>query len=152
MLIETLPEHSFPAPGNAEPSRRACLTAILRMAGMRPTRQRLDLADRLINRDRHVTAEDLFVEASTAGQELSLATVYNTLKQFQRAGLVRELAKEGTRSVFDTNTTSHHHYYFKDDHTVIDIPGNSVKVAGLPEIPEGYEVDEVQVVVRLRRR
>ena len=152
MLTQTVPEQSYPALGNEEPSRRACLTAILRMAGMRPTRQRLDLADRLINRDRHVTAEDLFMEVSAAGQELSLATVYNTLKQFQGSGLVRELAKEGSRSVFDTNTTAHHHYYVKDDHTVIDIPGNTVRVSGLPPIPEGYVVDEVQVVVRLRRR
>lgn len=135
-----------------EPSRRACLGAILRMTGIRPTRQRLDLADRLIGRDRHVTAEDLFVEATAGGQEMSLATVYNTLRQFQSAGLVRELAFEGVRSVFDTDTSRHHHFYLAEESRIIDIPGDHLAVSDLPGIPHGYEVDRVEVIVRLRRR
>lgn len=135
-----------------EPTRRACLTAILRMAGLRPTRQRLDLADRLIGRDRHITAEELFFEAADAGQDLSLATVYNTLRQFQSFGLVRELAFEGMRSVFDTDTSRHHHFYLADEPSILDIPAGGLTVSGLPGIPEGYEVDRVEVVVRLRRR
>lgn len=135
-----------------EPSRRACLTAILRMTGLRPTRQRLDLADRLIGRDRHVTAEDLYFEASAAGQELSLATVYNTLRQFLSSGLVRELAFEGMRSVFDTDTSRHHHFYLADGPRILDIPADCLGVPDLPGIPDGYEVDRVEVVVRLRRK
>lgn len=136
----------------AEPSRRACLAAILRMTGIRPTRQRLDLADRLIGRDRHVTAEALYLEVSNAGQELSLATVYNTLRQFQSSGLVRELAFEGMRSVFDTDTSHHHHFYLTDEARIVDIPGEQPAIRDLPGVPQGYEVDRVEVVVRLRRR
>lgn len=135
-----------------ESSRRSCLTAILRMAGMRPTRQRLDLADRLIGRDRHVTAEELYVEAAAVGHELSLATVYNTLRQFQSSGLVRELAFEGMRSVFDTDTSRHHHFYLTEESRIIDIPADSLLVTDLPGIPDGYEVNRVEVVVRLRRK
>lgn len=135
-----------------EPSRRACLTAILRMSGLRPTRQRLDLADRLLDRDRHVTAEELYLEASDAGQELSLATVYNTLRQFQSSGLVRELAFEGMRSVFDTDTSRHHHFYLADEARILDIPADYLAVSELPGIPNGYEVSRVEVIVRLRRK
>ncbi len=78
-----------------EPSRRACLTAILRMAGMRPTRQRLDLADMLVGRDRHVTAEALYAEVGSAGQDVSLATVYNTLRQFQGRDWCARSARRG---------------------------------------------------------
>lgn len=134
-----------------EPSRRACLTAILRMAGMRPTRQRLDLADVLVGRDRHVTAEALYAEASQAGQDMSLATVYNTLRQFQGAGLVREVGSEGLKTVFDTDTSHHHHFYLSDEARIIDIPSDWPAVTALPGIPEGYEVARVEVVVRLRR-
>lgn len=138
--------------GTNEPSRRACLNAILRMSGIRPTRQRLDLADRLIGRDRHVTAEALYLEASNAGQEMSLATVYNTLRQFQSSGLVRELAFEGVRSVFDTDTSHHHHFYLAEEARIIDIPPDHLAVSDLPGVPAGYEIDRVEVVVRLRRR
>lgn len=149
----SLSSHS-PAPvvEPIESSRRACLTAILRMAGMRPTRQRLDLADRLIGRDRHVTAEELYVEAAAGGHELSLATVYNTLRQFQSSGLVRELAFEGMRSVFDTDTSRHHHFYLTEESRIIDIPADSLLVPDLPGVPDGYEVNRVEVVVRLRRK
>jgi Fur family iron response transcriptional regulator len=135
-----------------ETSRRACLTAILRMCGLRPTRQRLDLADRLVGRDRHVTAEELYLEASNAGQELSLATVYNTLRQFQSSGLVRELAFEGMRSVFDTDTSLHHHFYLAEESTILDIPADVISIPELPGIPDGYEVGRVEVIVRLRRK
>lgn len=145
-----------PAPIDSHPvlpevSRRACLAAILRMAGMRPTRQRLDLADVLIGRDRHVTAEALFAEAAASGQDVSLATVYNTLRQFQGSGLVRELASEGMRTVFDTDTSRHHHFYLADEDRIIDIPTDWPAVTDLPGIPQGYEVSRVEVVVRLRR-
>jgi Fur family transcriptional regulator, iron response regulator len=150
-----LSSHSEPCAPEAdpvEPSRRSCLTAILRMAGMRPTRQRLDLADRLIGRDRHVTAEELYVETAEAGHELSLATVYNTLRQFQSSGLVRELAFEGMRSVFDTDTSHHHHFYLTEESRIIDISADRLSVTDLPGIPDGYEVNRVEVVVRLRRK
>ncbi len=149
-----MPTHPPPPAGPSEPqpTRRACLTAILRMSGLRPTRQRLDLADRLLGRDRHVTAEQLFAEAAGSGRALSLATVYNTLRQFQSAGLVRELAFEGMRSMFDTDTSRHHHFYLADEPRIVDIAADCLSVSGLPEVPEGYEVDRVEVVVRLRRR
>jgi Fur family iron response transcriptional regulator len=140
------------AVASSEASRSDCLKAILRMTSLRPTRQRLYLADRMIGRDRHVTAEALYAEACAAGEEISLATVYNTLRQFQSSGLVRELAREGTRSVFDTNTSAHHHFYLVDDQRVIDIPSSSVRISGLPEIMPGYELDDIQVLVRIRRK
>lgn len=151
MLPELTPASELEALPAAEPSRRACLTAILRMAGMRPTRQRLDLADVLIGRDRHVTAEALYAEVGVAGQDVSLATVYNTLRQFQGSGLVREVGSEGMKTVFDTDTSRHHHFFLADEERIIDIPADWPAVTELPGIPAGYEVSRVEVVVRLRR-
>ena len=83
----------------------------LRAAGLRPTRQRLALAKILFgNGDRHVSAEDLHREACAAKVLVSVATVYNTLNQFTAAGLLREVAIEGDRSFFDTNTSNHFHF------------------------------------------
>jgi Fur family iron response transcriptional regulator len=99
--------------------------------------------------DRHVTAEDLHQEALAAGEKVSLATVYNTLHQFRAAGLLRELAIEGSRTYFDTNTSNHNHYYIEPQGHLVDIPSNSVRVAGLPRPPPGLRISHVDVVVRL---
>jgi Fur family iron response transcriptional regulator len=134
------------------PSRRPCLTAILRMAGLRPTRQRVALAELLLGgAHRHVSAEELHAEARGMRVGVSLATVYNTLHQFQQAGLLREVAVDASRSYFDTDTSDHHHFYLEDEQRVIDIPPNSIVIQGLPEAPSGMVVTHVDVVVRVRK-
>ena len=125
----------------------------LRKAGLRPTRQRLALAQLLFARgDRHVTAEGLHEEAVAAGMPVSLATVYNTMHQFTEAGLLREVTVDGSRTYFDTNTGNHHHFYCEDDGTLMDIDGDAIAVAGVPVPPPGAQVDRVDVIVRLKRR
>ena len=120
-------------------------------AGMRPTRQRVALAELLFSKgDRHVTAEKLFDEATTAQMSVSLATVYNTLHQFTAAGLLREIAVDGARVYFDTNTSEHHHFLLEDGEELLDIAG-AVSVANVPAPPPGLKVARVDVVVRLRR-
>lgn len=125
----------------------------LRKAGLRPTRQRLALAQLLFGRDdRHVTAESLHKEAVAASVPISLATVYNTMHQFTVAGLLRAVAVDGSRTYFDTNIGAHHHFYCEDDGVLLDITGSAVEVAGLPSPPNGSKVDRVDVIVRLKRR
>jgi Fur family iron response transcriptional regulator len=123
---------------------------LLRRAGLRPTRQRVALASLLFaNGDRHVTAEMLHEEAVRAGQRVSLATVYNTLHQFKRAGLLREIAIGGQRAYFDTNTSNHNHYFIEGENRLLDIPGDSIRVDGLPEPPQNLRISHIDVVVRL---
>lgn len=125
----------------------------LRNAGLRPTRQRVALAHLLFkNGDRHVTAEDLHEEAVGIRFPVSLATVYNTLNQFTTAGLLREVAIDGTKTYFDTNTSNHYHFYLEDEGRLIDIPDNDLRVVGLPEAPDGTSVSGIDVIVRLTSR
>ncbi|MBN9553618.1 MAG: transcriptional repressor [Alphaproteobacteria bacterium] len=124
----------------------------LRAVGLRPTRQRVELASLLFrNGDRHVTAESLHDEASGLGLKISLATVYNTLHQFTHAGLLRQVVVDASRGYFDTNTGDHQHFFLEDEGTLIDIPGEEITVAGVPQPPAGLSVDRVDVVVRVRR-
>jgi len=135
------------------PSRRPCLTAVLRMAGLRPTRQRVALAELLFSGNhRHVSAEQLHHEAAKADVNVSLATIYNTLHQFREAGLLREVAIDASRSYFDTDTSDHHHFYLEDEQRVIDIPSSAIAIHNLPEPPKGTMVTHVDVVVRVRRQ
>jgi Fur family iron response transcriptional regulator len=127
-------------------------TARLAAAGLRPTRQRVALAELLFGKgDRHVTAERLFDEATTAQMPVSLATVYNTLHQFTAASLLREIAVDGTRVYFDTNTSEHHHFLLEDGEELYDIPGGAIEVGALPAPPPGLKVARIDVVVRLTR-
>lgn len=120
---------------------------------LRPTRQRLALAELLMGdgKDRHVTAEGLYGAAALAGDRVSLATVYNTLRAFCQAGLLNEVVVDGARSYFDTRMDDHPHFYWEDDNSLTDAPAEDLKIAALPAAPEGMEVSRVDVVIRLRR-
>jgi len=126
-------------------------TARLRAAGLRPTRQRVELAGLLFREhDRHVTAESLHDEVTGAGVKVSLATVYNTLHQFTQAGLLRQVIVDAARSYFDTNTGDHQHFFLEGEGMLIDI-AEHIAVSGVPMPPAGMAVDRVDVVVRVKR-
>jgi Fur family iron response transcriptional regulator len=132
--------------------READLADRLRLSGLRPTRQRLSLAAILFGSgDRHVSAESLHQDALAAKIDVSLATVYNTLNQFKAAGLLREVAFEGDRTFFDTNTSNHFHYYLEDSDSLVDIEAENLEVHGLPPLPQGTVIDRVDIIVRLRK-
>ena len=131
---------------------RPRIRAMLRQAGLRPTRQRLALAELLFGRGhRHLSAETLQQEALLAHVPVSLATIYNTLHQFTGAGLLRAVAVDGSRTYFDTNISDHHHFFIEDDNEVVDIPPGSIGVGRVPEPPPGFAISRVDVVVRLHR-
>ena len=125
----------------------------LKAGGLRPTRQRLALAGLLVGdgENRHVTAESLFALSGCAGEKVSLATVYNTLRAFCDAGLLNEVVVDGSKSYFDTRIDDHPHFYWEDSHTLTDAPAEELEIAALPRVPDGMAVARVDVVIRLRR-
>lgn len=123
----------------------------LQKAGLRPTRQRMALGWLLFGKgDRHTTAEELYQEAAKTRANISLATVYNTLKQFSEAGLVREIALYGSRLWYDTKTGPHQHFYVEGEEHLLDIPTDDLNLAGAISAPEGMEIVSVDVIVRVR--
>lgn len=125
----------------------------LRRAGLRPTRQRVALATLIFGAgDRHLSAEELHEEALDASIPVSLATVYNTLHQFTEVRMLRILAMEGAKTYFDTNVSDHHHFFLEEENEVIDIPDGAVFVNNLPQPPEGMEIVNVDIVIRLRKK
>jgi Fur family iron response transcriptional regulator len=122
----------------------------LQSAGLRATPKRIAIGGLLFDRlDRHVTADDVAVMARKSGVRVSLATVYNTLNQFVSAGLMKRITLDTDRTYFDTNVSDHHHLFFEDNGVLHDIPGDSIRVEGLPEIPAGSKISSVEVIVRM---
>ena len=149
MKVMPSPEGAIPPSPDSECAE---LSDKLRSAGLRPTRQRLSLADLLFSKgNRHVSAEALHEEAVGAGIPVSLATVYNTLHQFNEAGLLRAVAVESSKTYFDTNTSDHHHFFIENENRIVDVPASHITVADLPDAPDGMEIARVDVIVRLRQ-
>ena len=123
-------------------------------AGLRPTRQRMALAELLVGdgQHRHVTAESLFESSKCSDAPVSLATVYNTLRAFCDAGLLQEVTVDGSKSYFDTNTHDHPHFYWEDDARLTDAPSDQLVITRVPDAPDGAEIASVDVVIRLRRK
>lgn len=142
---------------HAEPQLTGCpwhdVNEMLQSVGLRPTRQRMALGWLLFGKgDRHLTAEMLYEEASQAKVPVSLATVYNTLNQLTDAGLLRQVSVDGAKTYFDTNVSAHQHFYLENSHELVDIAGADIEFRSPPQLPEGYEVARVDVVVRLRKK
>jgi Fur family iron response transcriptional regulator len=124
----------------------------LQTAGLRATPKRIAIGSLLFDGlDRHVTADDVSAMARRAGVRVSLATVYNTLNQFVAAGLLKRIILDTDRTYFDTNVSDHHHLFFEENGMLHDIPGDSIRVEGLPDVPAGSKVRAVEVIVRMAR-
>jgi Fur family transcriptional regulator, iron response regulator len=122
----------------------------LQAAGLRATPKRIAIGGLLFDGvDRHVTADDVASLARKSGVRVSLATVYNTLNQFVAAGLMKRITMDSDRTYFDTNVSDHHHLFFEENGVLQDIPGDSIRVEGLPPIPSGSKVRSVEVIVRM---
>ena len=125
----------------------------LEHGGLRPTRQRLALAGLLVGdgKNRHVTAEGLYASALGAGERVSLATVYNTLRAFCDAGIMHEITVDATRSYFDTRMDDHPHFFWEGENRISDAPAEELELARVPKAPEGAEITRVDVVIRVRK-
>lgn len=126
--------------------------ARLRAAGLRPTRQRLALTKALFEgSNRHVTADLLHREVKADGAAISLATVYNALHQFTEAGMLREVLVEWGRSFFDTNVSDHYHFFVEETGELIDLPGEAIGLARLPEVPPGMTLSKIEITLHLTK-
>ena len=124
----------------------------LRLAGIPLTLQRLAIGQIMLCAPVHLTADQVFSSVKGLMPEISRATVYNTLKLFTEKGLVRELIIDAERTVFDSNTAPHPHIYNSETGELTDINPGNLKVVGSAKLPEGLEVEAVDIVVRVRRK
>mgnify|MGYP001295192978 CR=1 FL=1 len=125
----------------------------LRLAGLRPTRQRVAIARLLLDgRHRHVSAESLSAEIRESGIQMADGTVYNTLNQFTDAGLLRRVTVHNEYSLFDTNTDHHHHFFEASKNQLVDIPNGDVILTKLPQAPDGHEIKAVDVVIHIQSK
>ncbi|HEY4366118.1 MAG TPA: Fur family transcriptional regulator [Steroidobacteraceae bacterium] len=131
---------------------RDAIVGELQRHGLKPTGQRVRVAEILMSAPTHMTAEQILVEVQRNGERVSKATVYNTLKALANSGLVRQIHLDPERSVYDSTRAAHHHFHNVDTGELRDIPPQDIAFSRFPELPEGMEAEAVEVVIRLRKK
>jgi Fur family iron response transcriptional regulator len=118
--------------------------------GILPTAQRLEVAGILLAKPQHLSAEQIIDRLRMNGSGVSKATVYNTLNLFSERGLVNECLVDPERRFYDSTTEPHHHFYNMDTGELTDIPHRNIQISGLPDLPEDFHLDGIEVVIKGR--
>ena len=128
----------------------------LRSSKLRPTKQRIRIAEFLFKREKtfHFTVEKLnkIISKKDNVEKISLATIYNTIDAFKKAGYVKEILTNNNTSYFDTNVSSHHHFYDDETNELTDINYNEIEVAKMPHAPKGKKIKDVEVIISLQKQ
>jgi Fur family iron response transcriptional regulator len=124
---------------------------LLREHGILPTQQRLLIASVLLERQQHLSADQVMHLVNGEHHLVSKATVYNTLGLFANHGLIREVIVDPARVFYDSNTGSHHHFYNIDTGELTDIDSDSMEITTLPDMPSGTVAAGVDIIIRVRR-
>ena len=124
----------------------------LRELGLRPTKQRVKMCEVLFNRDKtfHFTISDLVKMISEKMNEnISLATVYNTVHALEKKGYLKEISINGDKSYFDTNTSIHHHFYDEDTNQLIDCDETDIEPIIVKNNFTGKKINSVEVMIKV---
>ena len=125
----------------------------LRTSGLRPTKQRVKIAQFLFEREKtfHFTVEQLdkFINSKIQDYKISLATFYNTVHAFKKAGHLKEILTSNNKSYFDTHTGPHHHFYDIKKNELIDIEANEIEIKNIPKPPKGKSIKDLDVVINI---
>jgi len=134
------------------PLTREAIAGELQLHGLKPTEQRVRVAEILMKAPTHMTAEQILAALRLGGERVSKATVYNTLKVLARSGLVRQIHLDPERSVYDSTRAPHHHFHDLETGELCDIHPDDIAFSRFPALPEGMEAETVEVVIRLRKK
>jgi Fur family iron response transcriptional regulator len=129
---------------------RSDILQLFEKHGILSTPQRLEVADILLEKPQHLSAEQIIERLREAGSSVSKATVYNTLNLFGERGIVKEVMVDPVRKFYDSTTHPHHHFYNVDTGELHDIPDEQVRFSELPPMPEGTRSDSIEVLIRIR--
>lgn len=135
----------------ARPISHTQALSLLRRHDISPTQQRVEIAQIILAKYQHVSAEQVLELVNASGRSVSKATVYNTLGLFARKGLIRELVVDPTKVFYDSNTTDHHHIYNMDTGELTDIGSIRIDPKRLPTAPAGTVCEGVDIIVRVRQ-
>ncbi len=124
----------------------------LRSSGLRPTKQRVKICKLLFNREKtfHFSIDDLknILKQNTT-EQISLATVYNTIHAFKKKGYLKEISINSNKSYFDTNVSNHHHFFNESTNELIDLKNEDVGNIRIKKTIPGKKIKSIEVLVKI---
>ena len=124
----------------------------LRETGLRPTKQRVKICEILFNREKtfHFTINDLSkILKKETSENISLATIYNTVHSFKEKGYLKEISVNKEKSYFDTNTSDHHHFLDINTNELIDLKKEHVDKIRIKKNLQGKKITSIEVLVKV---
>ena len=125
----------------------------LRKVGLKVTHPRTRILEMLETSGvRHMSAEDIYRNLVTSGEDIGLATVYRVLTQFEAAGIVMKHNFEGGQAVYELDRGKHHdHMIDVDSGKVIEFISEEIERLQ-HEIAErhGYVIEDHSLVLYVR--
>ena len=132
-----------------EKSSRKDVVNLLAEHGITPTQQRILIAQEMLSKHQHLSADQVLQRVNAQSSTVSKATVYNTLGLFTEKGLIKVVIVDPSKVFYDSNTSNHHHFYDVDSGTLHDIDGDNLAILDMPEPPETTQIKHVEVIVRV---
>ncbi len=124
----------------------------LRVSGLRPTKQRLEICKLLFDRKKtfHFSINELAeIFKKERKKKISLATLYNTVHSFKKKGFLKEISVNSEKSYFDTNTSNHHHFLDVNTNELIDLKKDDVDKIRIKKILPGKKIKSIEVLVKI---
>lgn len=128
------------------------LPVVLRRHGINPTTQRIIIAEVLLAKCQHMSADQVLNAVNAMQTSVSKATVYNTLNLFAEKGLIKPVIIDPNKVFYDSNVTSHYHIYNEDSGELLDLDANTLMISGIPELPENTIENGIDVIVRVKEQ
>ena len=102
--------------------------ALARVAGLRPTPQRVAIIEALDGKERPLTAQELHGEVRDRSAGLGLATVYRTLRALADSGVAQTFPSGDGELGYKLCEPAHHHHLICDRcGQVVEIPSCDVE-------------------------
>jgi Fur family iron response transcriptional regulator len=130
-------------------SSRKDVVRLLTEHGITPTQQRILIAQEMLSRHQHLSADQVLQRVNAHSNTVSKATVYNTLGLFTEKGLIKEVIVDSSKVFYDSNTKPHHHFYNIDSGSLHDIESEHLAIERIPDPPAAMKIQDVEVIVRV---
>ena len=130
-------------------SSRKDVVKLLAKHGITPTQQRILIAQEMLHKHQHLSADQVLQRVNAHSNTVSKDTVYNTLGLFTEKGMIKEVIVDSSKVFYDSNTKPHHHFYDVDTGSLHDICSENLAIEGLPEPPSAMTIKDIDVIVRV---
>ena len=124
----------------------------LKLYGLRPTRARTRIGMILLDKPKHLSADQVHEKLKLKGYTISKATVYNTLNAFAKYGIVSEVTIDPSRTYYDSTTKAHHHFFNVDTGQLMDIASDDISVENIPRLPDNTQIQDLEIVIKISNK